>query len=420
MRTRRKFIKYVLSGIIGFPLLKGVRANYKPKVVVIGGGFGGSTIIKYLEKYIENLDLILIERKKNFYTCPFSNYVIGGFRDINQNKFSYNNIIKRGVNVIFDNVKFIDSENKKIQLNNSNISYDWLVLSPGIGFKWDSIIGFNQKNSINNPIAWSGGKESSILFKKINSLEDNSKLIIVAPDYPYRCPPAPYERACLIAHFLKKKKKKFKIIILDKKDSFTKKELFLHVWKKLYPNSIEWIPRSKGGLVNEFNSKENYVVLKSGQKVFGDFFNLIPDQKASDLIFNSRLSSQDWCQINPVTFALKNHNNIHVVGDSINAWDMPKSAFSAYSQAKICAENLKNIIFGNKIESPVFLNTCYSLAAENYGFSISSWYRTNSEQNRIVSLGSKSSPTDASYAERAREARESYDWYSSITQELFS
>ena len=167
MRTRRKFIKYVLSGIIGFPLLKGVRANYKPKVVVIGGGFGGSTVIKYLEKYIENLDLILIEKKKNFYTCPFSNYVIGGFRNINQNKFSYNNMIKRGVNVIFDNVKFIDSENKKIQLNNSNISYDWLVLSPGIGFKWDSIIGFNQKNSINNPIAWSGGKESSILFKKI-------------------------------------------------------------------------------------------------------------------------------------------------------------------------------------------------------------------------------------------------------------
>ena len=111
--------------------------------------------------------------------------------------------------------------------------------------------------------------------------------------------------------------------------------------EKLYPNSIEWIPRSKGGIVNEFNSKENYVVLKSGQKVFGDFFNLIPDQKASDLIFNSRLSSQDWCQINPVTFALKNHNNIHVVGDSINAWDMPKSAFSAYSQAKVCAENLK-------------------------------------------------------------------------------
>ena len=420
MSSRRKFIKYVLSGIVGFPFLKGIRANYKPRIVVIGGGFGGSTIIKYLERYNENLELILIEKKKYFYTCPFSNYVIGGFRDINQNKFSYNNITKRGTNIIFDNVKFIDSEKKKIQLNNSKISYDWLVLSPGIGFKWESIIGFTQKDSINYPIAWSGGKESSILFKKINSLEDNSKLIIVPPDYPYRCPPAPYERACLIANFLKKKKKKFKIIILDKKDSFTKKDLFLSAWKELYPNSIEWIPRSKGGIVKEFNAKENYVVLNSGQKVFGDFFNLIPDQKASDLIFNSRLSSQDWCQINPITFALENHNNIHVIGDSINAWDMPKSAFSAYSQAKICAENLKNIIFNNKIETPVFLNTCYSLAAENYGFSISSWYRTNSEHTRIVSLGSRSSPTKTSVEERAKEARESYDWYSSITQELFS
>ncbi len=420
MNSKRKFIKLLIAGVAGFPLLRGVRASYKPKVVVIGGGFGGGTVLRYLENLTQNLDITLIEKNKHYYTCPFSNYVIGGFREIKKNKFSYNNIQNRGMNVIIDKVKFIDSAKKKIYLTGQNINYDWLVLSPGIDFKWNSIKGFTKKEALNFPIAWSGGKESDLLHKKINSLEDNSKLIIIPPDYPYRCPPAPYERASLIANLLVKKKKKFKILILDKKDSFTKQDLFFSAWNKLYPGLIEWVSRSKGGEVSEFIGREKCVVMKSGEKIYGDFFNIIPDQKASNLVLDSELSLQDWCKVNPITFELAGHKNIHAVGDTINAWSMPKSAFSANSQAKVCAENLKNIIFEKKLKTPVFLNACYSLASENYGFAISSWYKVNSEETQIVSLGSKSSPISGSSQLRKSEVKQSYDWYSSITDEVFS
>ncbi len=418
MHSKRRFIKLLVAGLVGFPLLRGVRASYKPKVVIIGGGFGGGTVLRYLQGF--NLDLTLIEKDKSFYTCPLSNYVIGGFRKIHENKFDYRQIKNRGVNVIFENVKFIDSEKKKIHFQNNHINYDWLVLSPGIGFKWNSLRGFSQKLSQKYPIAWSGQRESEVLFKKIDSLGDNSKVIISAPDYPYRCPPAPYERASLIANYLQNKKKRFKIFIFDKKNSFTKMKLFLNSWNKLYPNSIEWIPRSKGGLITEFLEKESSIKLDSGEKIKGDFINIIPDQRCSDIIKNSRLTERDWCNVNPTTFEVLNHKNIHIIGDSIDAWDMPKSAFSASSQAKVCAENLKNIIFEKKIISPVFLNTCYSLAAKDYGFAISSWYKTNSDNTRIVSLGSKSSPIHASESIRKKEAKQSLEWYASITSEIFS
>ena len=419
MNSKRSFIKYFLGGLIGFPLLRGVRAEYKPRIVVIGGGFGGGSCLRYLDSFSDKLDLILIEKNRNYYTCPFSNYVLGGFRDINKNKFNYGNLKKRGINVINKKVLLIDSEKKKILLEDASLNYDWLVLSPGISFKWDGIEGFDKHQATKFPIGWSGGRDILKIFKKVQSLSSGSKVVIVPPDYPYRCPPAPYERASMIAYFLKMRKINAKILILDCKDDFTKSKLFFRAWEKLYPDMIEWIPKSKGGKVVRIDSKENQIILESGQNIKADILNVIPEQKASDLIRNSGLINGDWCRINPKTFELESNKNIHVIGDSIDAGDMPKSAFSANSQGKACAENLINIIFQKKLSNPVFLNTCYSLAAERYGFAISSWYRVSSVDDRIVSLGSKSSPLKWDRDLGKREAHESYQWYTSITDEIF-
>jgi len=418
-KSRRFFLKTLAKGIFTFPFIKGVRANYKPRIVIVGSGFGGGTCIRYLEKFYGTFDVILIEKSNYYYTCPFSNYVIGGFRPLNHNKFSLDNIKKRGVKVIIDKVNFIDSEKKIIRFSSKNyISYDWLILSPGVSFKWDQIEGYTESVNETNPHGWNG-RLSGLISQKIDSLDNNSKIIISAPDYPYRCPPAPYERASMIAHRLKNKGYKFKILIFDNKDFFSKQKLFFKAWKTLYPGSIEWIPRKNGGQIKKFNKDSNEIINSFGERIKADFINIIPNQKAASIFFKSNLIYKDWCEVNPTTFELKNNKFIHVIGDSINAWDMPKSAFSANSQGKVCAENVKNIILQKEILNPVFLNTCYSLASKDYGFSISSWYKVNSSNDKIVSLGSKESNIDASLSSRKEETYQSHGWYETVTNEIF-
>ena len=418
-KNKRRFLKSVGLGFLSLPFLKGVRANYKPKVVILGGGFGGGTCLRYFESFSEEIEIILIEKNKYYYTCPFSNYVLGGFRSINQNKFQYKLIDRTRMKIVYDEVKFIDSEKKKLELkNNDYIKYDWLILSPGISFKTNQIDGYNPNTNLEHPHGWSG-KQADIISKKINSLENNSKIIISAPEYPYRCPPAPYERASLIAHNLKKKGLKFKIIILDNKDSFTKKELFFEAWKELYSDNIEWVSKKNGGKIVKLDSKKKFVITESGEKISGDLINIIPEQRASNIFFKSNLIKDDWCEVNPTTFELKNNKSIHVVGDSINAWDMPKSAFSANSQGKACSENIINLILEKKVSNPVFLNTCYSLASPNYGFSVTSWYRVNSSNTKIVSLGSKQTSLGLSNSKKNEEALQSLGWYKHITSDLF-
>ena len=243
IKSKRNFLKYISLGLVGLPFFKGVRANYKPKVVIVGGGFGGGSCVRFLEKHLDKVDIILIEKKKYYYTCPFSNYVIGGFKKLDDIKFNYKNLRNRNIKIINDQANFINYEKKQIIFDEFKLNYDYLILSTGIGFKWNSIDGFSKKLSNIFPVSWNGGTDSLKLFKQIDSLENKCKLLIIPPDYPYRCPPAPYERASLIADFLKKKNINFKILILDKKDSFTKSDLFFKAWEELYPDNIEWIQR---------------------------------------------------------------------------------------------------------------------------------------------------------------------------------
>ena len=417
---KRKLIKNIGFSLLSFPFIRGIRADYKPKVVILGGGFGGGTCLNVFDEISDKIDLVLIEKNKYYYTCPFSNSVVGGFRSINQNRFSYDSIKKRKLKFINKKVNYIDSDKKVIGFSDKDkIRYDWLIISPGVDYKWDEIIGYNRIINDSIPHGWNGS-DALKLYQKVKSLGDNAIILISAPDYPYKCPPAPYERASLIAYFLKKKGLKFKIFILDNKDSFTKQDLFLSAWNKLYPNSIEWINRKNGGKVVELDLKNKILLTEGGEKFKGHFINIIPNQKASNSLLERDKTLEDWYEVNPRTFEIKGHKYVHAIGDSINAGDMPKSAFSANSQAKVCAENIKNIIFDKDVQDPVFLNTCYSYASPKYAFSISSWYRVNLQNDRITSLGSQQSDIDQNYAQIKEEVEQSKAWYKAITSEIFS
>ena len=426
MKNKRKFFRNIGIGLSYFLLSnillkKSLKAKKRPKVVIIGSGIGGASCLKYMNKFSNEIDIKVVESKKKIRTCPFSNLVIGNILEYKEIVFEIDKRKYSNVQFIYENVNFVDSEKKLIKLSNNIIlNFDYLILSPGIGYK-DNIQGYNLSDEKIVPHCWDGSGRILDFKKRIDDLESDSKIIISSPDYPYRCPPAPYERASLIANYLKKKKKKCKILILDSKDSFTKQENFFYEWGLNFKDTIEWIPRKKGGKVVFFNSQDNLVKTENGETFKGDFIHIIPEQKTSRLISDSRLidDQSDWCQINPVTFELIGQKDIYVLGDSINAWDMPKSAFSANSQAKVLSINLINKIFEKKFIEPVFLNTCYSFSSEIRAFSISSWYRLNKDKDKIVSLGSIQSDVNASPEERVEEVRHAFGWYETMVNSLF-
>jgi sulfide dehydrogenase [flavocytochrome c] flavoprotein subunit len=397
-------------------LSKKINAKSKPKVVVLGAGFGGASCVNYLSNFTDLIDLIVVDKNRWIKTCPFSNLVIGDLLD--ESYVTFKPRFNKSVKFVVNELKFIDADKKEILfVDELSLDYDFLIMAPGIGYQKKQIEGYSINDNENIPHCWDGENKISYFKKSLDSLENNCKVIISCPDYPYRCPPAPYERASMIASFLKNKRNKFKILIFDSKNSFTKKNIFLKEWKKIYGDSVEWISRKKGGLINRL--EKNRVINSDGEKIDGDFIHIIPEQSAGKIIFDSKLCNGEWCKINPQTFQLLNFKDIYVVGDSIDAGDMPKSAFSAESQAKILSLNLVNRILEKAYLDPVFLNTCYSFSSYDRAFSITSWYRLNSANDRIVSLGSSQSSEDGLLDERLRESKEAYGWYESITKTLY-
>ena len=425
--SRRRFIKKILFGLTYFNLLnlfliKRLNAKSKPKVVILGTGIGGASCLQYLNKMSDLIDITVIDKNNKIRTGPLSNLVIGDILKEDEITFSLNK--SRYKNVIFVNkeVKYIDSDKKLISLTNDlKISFDFLIISPGISYKNNIINTSNASDQSYVPHCWDGDSDISMFKKKLYDLENNSKIIITSPDYPYRCPPAPYERASLIANYFKRKKMNVKILVLDSKNSFTKQQNFFREWNLKFRNTIEWVSRKNGGKVVIYDHKNNLVKNDQGQTFKANFINVIPDQKAGKVIFDSRLLSdkKDWCSINPVTFELKNFKDIYVVGDSVYAWDMPKSGFSANSQAKVLTMNLINRILEKKYIDPLFLNTCYSFSDHERAFSISAWYRLNKSKNKIISTGSNESFVQSSKSDRRKEAEHAYGWYKTLVNDIF-
>lgn len=424
--TRRKFLRLVGAGLasgagaLGFSRSASAQSG-AARIVVIGGGFGGATCANYLKRLDPGLSVTLVESSKRFVTCPFSNYVIADWRTISTITHNYAATQKHGVEVVQDTAIAIDAIARQVSLKSGKrLAYDRLVVSPGIDFKWGAIEGYDEAAAEVMPHAWKAGPQTLLLRKKILGMRNGDTFILVAPGNPFRCPPAPYERASVIAYYLKSYKPRSKILILDSKESFSEQALFMDGWDALYPGMIEWVSGVRGGRVTSVNTKTMTVATEI-EKYRGNAVNVIPPQMAGNIARDAGLADETgWCPVDPRTFESKKHKGIHVIGDAANAAPMPKSGFVANSQAKIVASAITRELRGHAPFDSVYVNTCYSLLAPDYGISVANVYRTSADGIQEVPGAGGVSPREASAAFRAEEAKYAAGWYASIVADIWS
>ena len=293
------------------------------------------------------------------------------------------------------------------------------MLAPGIDIRWGALPGYDEPAAASLPHAWRAGEQTLLLRRQLEAMADGGLVVISAPANPFRCPPGPYERASLIAHYLKTKKPKSKLIVLDAKDAFSKQRLFQAAWAELYPGLLEWVPLSKGGKVISVDAATRTLVTDFTRHK-ADVANVIPPQKAGRIADVAGVTDRSgWCPIDPVTFESKLQPGIHVIGDAAIAGAMPKSAFAANSQAKTCAAAVARLVTGAVPSVPKLINTCYSLVAPDYGISVAGVYEPSSGQLAEVPGSGGVSATGAPRATRAAEAVLAEAWFRTITGEVF-
>lgn len=419
--SRRDLLKFAGAAAVAGMLPDSGRARVRGKVVVVGGGFGGASCARYLRRLAPELDVTLVEREPSFATCPFSNAVLGGLRDLDSITHDLDGLRRHGVQVVRDEAVGIEPEMRELWLSDGDtLAYDRLVLSPGIDFKWNAIEGYDRRASDRMPHAWKAGSQTALLRKQLEAMDDGGVVVIAAPGNPYRCPPGPYERASLIANYLHRKKPRSKVLILDAKDAFSKEALFRQAWDSLYPGLIEWVGFSDGGNVVSVNP-EAMVVNTDFEAFRADVANIIPPQRSAGLVDTAGLAGAgDWCRVHAKSFESTIVPGIHLLGDSIVAGAMPKSGFSANNQAKVCARAIVHLLNGSPPPDPVLMNTCYSMLSEDYAISVAAVYRLD-EHDEIVSVPGAGgvSPVDAGPDFRTAEAEYAQGWYASITADMF-
>ncbi|AZO01392.1 cytochrome C [Mesorhizobium sp. M9A.F.Ca.ET.002.03.1.2] len=395
-----------------------VRAQAQPRVVVVGGGFAGASCARALKQLDRGLAVTLIEPETAYLACPFSNAVLAGLRGIEAQTFGYGRF--GDIGLIRRRAAAVDAERRRVRLEDgTEIGYTRLVLAPGVDLRFDALPGYDQAAAEIMPHAWKAGPQTLLLRDQLAAMPDGGVVILAAPANPFRCPPGPYERASLIAHYLKTSKPRSKLIILDAKDAFSKQRLFEAAWRELYPGLIEWVPLSSGGRVTEVDPATTTLVTEFGSHK-ADVANVIPPQRAGRIAQAAGVADQTgWCPIDPVTFESRLQPAIHVVGDAAIGGAMPKSAFSANAQAKACAAAVAALVRGRQPAPPKLINTCYSLVAPGYGISIAGVYQPRDGLLAEVEGAGGTSPLEAPPSVRELEAAYAQDWFRTITSEVF-
>ncbi len=395
-------------------------AQASARVVVVGGGFGGGTVARTLRRLDPRISVTLIEPNRTFTACPFSNEVIAGLREIRLQQFGYERLAGDGVTLAYEAATAIDVGARTVLLNSgTSVPYDRLVLAPGIDFVWDAIPGYSEQAAELMPHAWKAGEQTMILRRQLESLEDGGTVLMSVPANPYRCPPGPYERASLIAYYLKTRKPRSKLIILDAKDQFSKQRLFQAAWKELYPDHLEWVSLSDGGKVNSIEVATRTLTCDFNTYK-GNVVNVIPPQKAARIADLAGVADRTgWCPIDPVTFESKLQPNIHVLGDAALVGGIAKAAFAANAEGKVCAAAIVKL-FANAVPAePKLINACYSMVAPDYAISIAGVYRPMNGSFVEIEGSGGLSPADAPREVRAAEARLAEGWFNTVTTEIF-
>lgn len=420
---RRQFLHMLsAAGILSLagcalPKKRGTQAH----VVVIGAGFGGATAARYLRLLAPEIRVTVIERERKIVTGPFCNAVIGGLQGIDSITHDPRRLSgTAGIDLIQTEVTQIDPVKKTVTISGGRrIGYDRLIVSPGIDMIWNAIPGYDEAASLRMPHAKSGGSQIELLRRQLSAMDDGGVVVIAAPPEPYRCPPGPYERASLVANYLKRHKPRSKILLLDAKDRFPKQPLFQEGWQTLYPGMIEWISLSEGGRVIEVDAGRMQVITEA-HAFRADVANIIPPQQAGRIARISGLADgSGWCPVDQRSFESTLVEGIHVLGDSAIAGHMPKSGSAANAQAKVCAQAVVNLLRGNPADDPSLINTCYSLLDADYGISVTQVFHEEQGMLVAVSAGSNISPLEAPLSFRNAEANHARSWYRNILQDTY-
>jgi len=416
--SRRHVLAAMGATAAGLPLP--ALAQGTGRVLVLGGGFAGATVARTVKAAEPRLKVSLVETNPTFTACPMSNLVIGGWRELSAQQFGYERIRASDIEVTFATATSVDADARRVKLDSgATLAYDRLVVAPGVEINWQGLPGYDEAAAEIMPHAWKAGAQTLLLRRQLEAMEDGGLVVISVPANPFRCPPGPYERASLIANYLKARKPKSKVIILDAKDAFSKQRLFQEAWRQLYPEHLEWVALSNGGKVTSVEPGQLRLTTEF-QEYRAAVANVIPPQRAGRLAELAGIADQTgWCPIDPVTFESRRVPHVHVVGDATIAGGMPKSAFSANAQAKVCAAAIVRLLAGEAPARPKLINTCYSLVAPDYGISVAGVYEpVNGVLSEVAGAGGVS-PAAAPRAERAAEAAYAEGWFNTITAEVF-
>jgi sulfide dehydrogenase [flavocytochrome c] flavoprotein subunit len=343
--SRRAILAGIASGAAATFVPRSARAQGKARVVVVGGGFAGATCARELCR--AGLAVTLVEQSPTYVACPMSNAVIAGLRPMEAQSFGYDALKAEGVALVIQAAAAVDPTARRLTLaDGSTLPYDRLVLAPGVDLRFDALSGYDESAAELMPHAWKAGPQTALLRRRLDAMEDGSLVVMSVPANPYRCPPGPYERASLIAHYLKTRKPRAKLLVLDAKDTFSKQRLFQAAWAKLYPGLLEWVPLSSGGRVTAVEPATSTVVTEF-ERYTPSVANVIPPQRAGRVAQAAGAADRSgWCPIDPVTFESRLQPEVHVIGDAAIAGAMPKSAFAANAQAKACAVAVSQLLRG--------------------------------------------------------------------------
>ncbi|MDJ0608666.1 MAG: NAD(P)/FAD-dependent oxidoreductase [Kiloniellales bacterium] len=416
--TRRNFLaaSAALGTALSAPAVLGMA---QPRAVVIGGGAGGATTARYLAKDSKGaLNVTLIEPTRTYYTCFFSNLYIGGVRTLDSIGHTYGGLAASGVNVVHDWATGIDRDAKTVALaGGGKVPYDRLVVSPGIDFKYDSVPGYGIEAQNAMPHAWKAGSQTELLRAQLMSMPEGGTFVIAPPPNPFRCPPGPYERVSMVAHLLKRNNPSAKIIVLDAKEKFSKQSLFEEGWQNHYEGMVEWLPASITGGIERVDPATMELVTEL-ETFKADVANVIPAQTAGRIAAAAGLTDESgFCPIAPDSMQSRKDESIHVIGDASIAGDMPKSGYSANSQAKVAAAAVRHALIDSKMFPARYANTCWSMIGTDDGVKVGARYKATDE--KIAKTEGFISKTGEDAALRKQTFEESLGWYAGITKDMF-
>ena len=393
----------------------------QPRVVVIGGGFAGASCAGFIKDEDHDIDVTLLEPNTTYIACPLSNSVVVGHRALQQQQFGYRGLAARGINVLHHRVTGVDAQKRSVKLDDGRqLSYDRLIVAPGVDLRFDALPGYDETATQAMPHAWQAGAQTLLLQQQLHAMANGGVVVISAPANPYRCPPGPYERASLIAHYLKTQKPRSKLILLDAKDQFSMQKLFEAAWAELYGGLVEWVPLAAGGQVVRVEPATRTLVTEFATYK-ADVANVIPAQRAAAAAqIAGVVDNTGWCPVDAVTFESTRQAAMHVLGDAIIAGAMPKSAFAANSQARACASAVVDLLLDRTPSAPKLINTCYALVAPDFGISIAGVYQPANGQLTDVAGAGGTSPLAAPQSFRAQEALYAHAWFKTLTSSVFA